>query len=413
VNFLTSWVDFAGARDETPSNFHEAVGMSMLSFFTGQKIIVETSNAEPLTTRINSVLIGTSGVGKRVAMLDCGHQLLVKVAGEIPSKEAFSVEDDVFVGGSNSALLRFIINRCGDGKKGLILGEEISGILGHGGSYTGGVVTTLAQGLDDSPFAKVDFHAWGEKKDDGKQGWESRCELPFAVGIFGSTDVWLRDAMDGRAAVGGLPGRMCWHVGHMKEEAQPFGKKRTEEEWREVVKEFVACVNRPKQVIVVDEFEGRLREIYDSWYRKHHKRRREEWINPRMEPWISRLNIWVLRVSVNFMVARGHATLQVEDMEDAISYLDKLEGPMEDVMLSLTADENHATYRGAIIKVMAVNKEKTGEDIMTKAKVMMLTENVFGNNVGEFELAFKSLAEKKVVMYQKAGHGYVLMKGGE
>jgi len=225
--------------------------------------------------------------------------------------------------------------------------------------------------------------------------------------------VWLRDAMDGRAAVGGLPGRMCWHIGHMREEARPFGKKRTEEEGGEIVGEFLACIDRPEQIIVVDEFAGALRDVYESWYRAHHERRRTEWINPRMEAWISRLNIWVLRVAVNFMVARRHSELMVKDMEDAIAYLRGLEEPMQEVMLGLTADENHASYRWSIINVMEVHKKKTGEEIIAKSTIMALTENVFGNNTREFEMAFKTLNDQKVIMYQKAGKGYVLMKGGE
>jgi len=412
MTFLSSWIDFAGSENETPLNFHYATGMSLLSFLVGQRVIVRTSNAEPLTTRINSVLIGKSGVGKRISMLDWGYQLLTRVAGKLPSEMGIDIKEDIFVQGSNSALLRFIINRCGGGRKGLILAEEISSILGARGNYTEGVGTTLAQGLDDSPFASVDFHSWKEKSDEGKKGWETRCERPFAVGIFGSTEAWLRDAMDGRAAVAGLPGRMLWVIGNRREEAKPFGKARTEQEWKEIVDEFLACVNVEEGEIVVSEFEGRLRDAYEDFYQTFNRRLSQDWISPLMEGWVSRLNIWVLRVAAIFSVncRRG---IQVEDMEEAISYLEGLEKPMEKVLHGLSADETHSASRWVIMQCMRNWREKTGQEFMSRTDIRRETQFVFQNDNQGFEQTMKALKEQGMIAWQQAAKGWVLMEEGE
>jgi biotin operon repressor len=401
VSFLKSWADFAGSNSEVPLNFHEAVAMSLLSFFVGQRVTIQTSNARPLTSRINSVLIGKSGTGKRIAMLDWGYKLLEEANKIDPTAVRMEHGENLYVQGSNSSLLHFIINKCGGGKRGLILAEEISGILGHKGDYTQGINTTLAQGLDDSPFAAVGFHSWKDK------GWETHGDNPFLVGVFGSTEAWLRDAMDTRSAIAGLPGRMLWHIGNRQAKAKPFGEARTEKEWAEIAKEFLACITIMSRVYVVNEFEGGLREFYDNWYEKFNTRMAEGKVSPLMESWVSRLNIWLLRLAVIMSVEQRRSELTLEIMVAAADYLEGLEKPMTEILHGLSANEEDLFHRHVVVMAL----DNSSAEFMSKAELRKATVGVFGNSSKQFDKALETLKSQGLVVWQKATKGYVLVGG--
>ncbi|MBC7233109.1 MAG: DUF3987 domain-containing protein [Chloroflexi bacterium] len=89
--WLDSYIVWANSRTSAPVEYHEGVGLALLSTITQRRLVMRFSH-KPLYANLWVCLLGLSGVSKKSTSIGFGRELLIRAAADLELSNDFSLE---------------------------------------------------------------------------------------------------------------------------------------------------------------------------------------------------------------------------------------------------------------------------------------------------------------------------------
>lgn len=305
---------------EAPYSYVVGCCISSISALLRRNIWFDIDESGVIFPNVSVLLIGPTGIGKDTA-INMGYRRILKEF--MPGHRITGITSEAIAGN-----LHGIAERGGeDPACGYILANELKQLFG-GKDYQGGIIELLTHLLSD-----LDEYVHGTK--------HKPLIIPHPTIVLqaGSTEEWFHQLPEGALEGGFVPRCLIIH-----EPAQrtmiPLPKDYMDKDDREAkakhlglfwegIDRLMEIYSRPREVY----FDEEAKNFYSNWYCNRYKL-----LGPFAQGYAHRSRGHVVRLAMVMAATRGHAIIELCDVEFAVGWMLELIGNLEAVILPPTEE---------------------------------------------------------------------------
>lgn len=319
-SLLDVYTHYGTDLTDAPSEFHLAVGLSVISGALGNRVWFQAWG-QPVYCNLWQVILAPSGFFRKSTSMHIGLNLL---RGEF--KENILPNDF-----TKEKLLENLSNR----PQGVIPVWEFGSMLkSMGMDYNGGLKELLTE-IYDAPYYERQT----------KQGGICRIEKPAISILAASTIDWVVDRITAGDLNSGFLCRFLYWPAKQKNGWKGFNSY-TDPENAEYIRMYLQHVRDTAGEVT---FPPAVKNQYDKWLRKHEEEVNEQKLPAELQGFYTRISTYVLKLAVLYEMAM---TQNMTVCEEAMDYAIKLAEYLKSHLVRLMQDEIVTTRDGKELKIV-------------------------------------------------------------